>query len=161
MNIEYKYNDIQGVNEIYRSLNKQDRVFVRGGDKKNLNKNYLIDRKEFSPKHSHIVTMYMDGKPVAYCSWDRARDEKTNQYNDECYIDFAVHSDYRGRGIAKKILKHSMDIIKRDPSYKTIKWYCLSENKASNALAKKYGFKWFENRRADNDDTIHGYQYKK
>ena len=165
---EYKRNNVQGVNEVYKSLNKQDRLFVQGGNYRKNSRDYLIDPEgDFATKfinndYGFMITMYVDNKPAAYFGCFRAWDKHKKQYTDEAEIDFAVHSDYRGKGLGSKIIKKGMDEIKRNPKYKTIKWYTLVDNEASNALAKKFGFRYFETITShDKHNKLNGYIYEK
>lgn len=147
MKIQYKYNDIDSVNEIYKSFNKQDRFYVNAGRFKSNSNDYLYNPEgDFATKFIHeddfgiIVTMMMDDAPVAYACVMRAYDNDTKRYTSECELDFGVHPEYRHRGIAKKVLSHILNIVKRDKKYQTIFWNVVDENKSSIALAIKFGF---------------------
>lgn len=146
MKIEYIYNDIDSVNTIYNSFDKLDKYYLNAG--KINNKNYIINPKgDFATKYIYeddfgfIITMLIDNTPVAYVQCMRAYDTDSNKYLNTCDIDFGVHSEYRHRGIAKKILSYAFKIIKRDKKYQIINWYTVYDNKASSVLAEKIGFK--------------------
>ena len=161
MNIQYVYNDIDSVNKIYSTFDKQDKYFVNAG--RPHRSKYIINPKgDFATKYIKeddfgiIITMMMDDIPVAYACCMRAYDTDKKEYTTECDIDFGVHKDYRHRGFGKKIISHLLSILKRYNKYQTINWYTLDENKSSNALASKFGFKY-----VDSNKNVKHYVYTK
>lgn len=169
LKIRYLYNDINSVNEIWNTLSKRDKFHLCGGNVPAVKDKFFYDPKgDFATKFIHddfgiIITMTIDNKPVGFFDCFRGWDESTQSYTDVAEISFAVDPEYRGRGIATMLIKHAMSIIKRDSSYQTLEWYFTTDNKGSEALAKKFGFKQdsIDLNPRDKSTKLYKYVYKK
>lgn len=145
--IRYLHNDINSANQIWSTLSKHDKFHLCGGNVPAVKDKFFYDPDgDFATKYVHsddfgfIITMTIDNKPVGFVDCMRHWDDKQNDYTDRAEISFAVSPEYRGRGIATKLVKYAMNMIKKDPSYQIIEWYFTTDNKGSEALAKKFGF---------------------
>ena len=149
MYIRYIYNDVDSVNKIYAAMNKRDRFYIHGGKYAHNDKDYIWDPKgDFATKYvkqddfGFIVTMIVDGKPVAYFCCMRAWSEKNQQYTASSEVDFAVHPRYRGRGFGTLITRRGMSIIKKYSKFRHIEWFIVKRNRASEKLAQKNKFRY-------------------
>jgi RimJ/RimL family protein N-acetyltransferase len=167
--IRYLYNDINSVNEIWNTLSKRDKFHLCCGNVPAVKDKFFCDPKgDFATKFIHddfgiIITITIDNKPVGFFGCFRGWDESTQSYTDVAEVSFAVDPEYRGRGIATMLIKHAMTIIKRDSSYKTLEWYFTTDNKGSEALAKKFGFTYdsIKPNPRDKSTKLYEYVYKK
>lgn len=170
MKVRYIYNDINSVNQIYSSMNRRDKIYLNGAETDRVNDSYLYNpRGDFATKYikeddfGFMVTMLLDNKPVAFFECKRDWDESEEDYTTKSEISFAVHPKFRHRGIASMIIKHGMIIIKRDSRYRQIEWAANADNKASNILAQKFGFKFIKETISpqDNKTKVNIYMYDK
>lgn len=67
------------------------------------------------------------------------------------FIIMAVKDEYRGLGIASKLVSNMMDYMKKSGNLKTITWNVDFDNKASEYLANKFGFKFYKKFKSYNE----------
>ena len=81
--------------------------------------------------------LYDRNTPIAYASCTDSG--KLGLAKGDVNLGFAVHKDYRGKGLAKKLIKEAVHWFKTT-DYDTLTYIYRDGNKASESLAKKSGF---------------------
>lgn len=133
--------DIKAVNSIFDSMSNKEKIYLAGTAGSNKVPKQYVTAKEYGPKgglvSSHIV--YNGKMPVAFCDTWTWR-------NGKALITIGTRggSGFRNKGYASKALTEAIASFKSDPKLKELLYYPHSGNNASVALAKKYGFKTFE-----------------
>lgn len=112
-----KDKDIVDIKSIIKSLNKDD---YNSFD---------------TPKNAYYYEIeYKDKKPIGFVI--------LRQYNNESAdISIAVSPEYRRLGIAERLAKNAISVAKKDDNLYYLYWGALKNNKKSQELAKKMGFK--------------------
>lgn len=150
-------------NEIVRSLSNKEKDFLGAPQHED-----WIEKDYEAQISSNLAKRWVQYSgvskiPVSFIEvWDNGGTEF-----GEVAIATRSGDEYRGKGYASKNVKTAMDWYNRY-GYKKLselRWYVAKENEASNALAKKYGFKQSSYAKLigkpefDKDDNV--YVYKK
>ena len=144
--VKFVIDDIPSVNKVWRSLSKEDRIHLCGGNVPAVKDKYLNDPEgDFAKKFIYddfgfILTLLIDSEPAGFVDVMRAWDGK--KYITKSEISMAIVPKWRGRGFGKKLVSQAMSMVKDNSDYKTIEWYATEDNIASNKLAESNGFKF-------------------
>lgn len=136
------------VNDIVRSLSKQERGFLGAEEGKDwIDKG--AERETLQNKAATFVSKHND-VPVSFV-------EVWTNGGDVGQIALATRNDpkYRGKGYASKNVEQALKWCDRygKTSIKELEWIADRNNKASVALGKKYGF-------VEDDPNKHGHDWK-
>lgn len=93
---------------------------------------------DYKSKKMYYQSVYYDGdNPIGFV-FTRSFDEEGRH---SLTISVALNPDYRGKGLALKMVKDVLNTIKQDKSIYQIYWGADMDNKGSIELAKRAGFK--------------------
>jgi RimJ/RimL family protein N-acetyltransferase len=126
------YSTSKDVNDIIKSMNKDDRDKVLAGS------DHYLNKEEGSSVVKRIIKK-VDGKPVAF--FDLLED------GEELQLALGTRSGkkYRGKGYGSEVTKQAMDWVEKNKhklKQKRIVWGVRKDNTASIRLAEKNGFKY-------------------
>ena len=112
-----------GVDEIMKSLPKEEHDFIITGRYEN-----------YHPKYRDV--MRINGKPVAFIECSTFK--KYKNYREVCIV---CRPGYRHRGYPTALIARAISYAKLDESIHKLVWFADRRNKASIGLAKSNGFK--------------------
>lgn len=93
---------------------------------------------DYKSKKMYYQSVYYDGdNPIGFV-FTRSFDEEGRH---SLTISVALNPDYRGKGLALKMVRDVLNTIKQDKSIYQIYWGADMDNKGSIELAKRAGFK--------------------
>lgn len=139
--------DRKAVNEIYRSMSKQEKKFLAGEiDSKRIPRQY-VSAEEYGPKGTSVrnTIVYYKGKPVAFVDvWNNRKGI------GEIALGTRGGDQYRRKGFATKAIDDTMKWYKKS-NLDQLQWNAEKANTSSVNMSKKYGFK---ERGYDGDDRV-------
>lgn len=129
------------VNSIFNSMSDKEKINLAGTAGSNKVPKQYVSKKEYGPKSSLINThiVYNGKMPVAFCDlW--------NFNNGRALIAVGTRGGkgFRNKGYASRALTEGINSFKANPNLKELDYYVHAGNDASISLARKYGFKVFE-----------------
>lgn len=144
-------------NDIVGSLTFKEKKLL--GASTNKNEKWIPKDKELEYSASLIKRIIIENKDLPVSFIEIWADRNSNTGN----IAIATRSGkkYRGKGYASEAVKLGIDWYNKYGSrkIKELKWEAHKSNAASNALAKKYGFK--QVKRINHNDDWNYYSYSK
>jgi hypothetical protein len=131
----------KAVNDIFNSMSDQEKIHLAGEAGSSRVPKEYVSAKEYGPKGQIMdsVVIYNGKIPVAFC------DIWAGQ-NGRGFIAIGTRGGqaFRGKGYASKALQESIKAFNNMPQLKELDYYPHAGNIASINLAKKHGFKVFE-----------------
>ena len=106
-----------------------------------LHEKTLDERKMWFSEHtgSHkIIVAEIDGKAVGYASLSPYRQKEA--YKSTVELSIYVDVNFRGRGIAKTLMREILEIARSDKSLHNVVSVITSGNEASEKLSPGFGF---------------------
>lgn len=110
---------------VYDSLTQDDKDLMMGKGSSFKNTPNIYYRKIYMDSDNKTPTGFTD----LY---------KFPKDKDTVVLVYAVHDNFRGKGLANKIIQDTISFCKKDKNINTIIWRTDKENSASNYLAKKF-----------------------
>ena len=137
MNIRYTEKaDLQNLLDIYNY------EVVNGTATFDLNPKSLTDWEKWFEDHSvgnhFALTAEEDGKAIGYVTLSGYREKEA--YIQTTELSVYVHPDYRGRGIATKLINRTVEIARSRGDVHTIISVITGSNEASLKMHEKLGF---------------------
>lgn len=91
-----------------------------------------------SDEHHPIVVGIIDGVVAGYASLSPYRPKEA--YKSTVELSIYIHQEYRGRGVASKLMAHILDHAKETDTLHTVVSVITAGNAASTALHERFGF---------------------
>lgn len=132
----------EDIDSVYNRLSKKEKALI--GDDENAKEYLSTDEGEYVVKR---LVDRSDDKPVAFL------DMMTSTKPGELIVTVATDPDYRGQGRAEKLARKGIKWFDKNGAkygFEYLDWGFYEENKASQKVAEKVGFKFFK----QNDDWI-------
>lgn len=148
--------DANAVNDIYKTLSKDDKRRLMGGD----SPSKFTTQEDYNKTVATFILKHKDTPVSAFDVW--SEDDGTGKYKGQVAVSVLTRSgkDYRQKGYASKAVKRGMDWLDNNPEIKTVYWDVRRDNAGSIALAKKHGFKEMPNT-TDPEWTAYWKRYKR
>lgn len=132
----------KAVNDIFNSMSDQEKIHLAGEAGSSRVPKEYVSAKEYGPKGTiaDSVVIYNGKTPVAFCDiW--------GSQGNRGFIAIGTRGGnaFRGKGYASKALSEAIKSFYANPNLKELDYYPHQGNTASINLAKKFGFKEFEN----------------
>lgn len=150
--------DANAVNDIYKTLSRDDKRKVMGGDSPKA----FTNQDEFNHTLASFVLKHKDVPVSSFAVW--SEDDGSGKYKGEVALSLMTRSgkDYRGKGYASKAVQAGMKWLDDNPEITTAYWDVRKDNVASIALAKKHGFTEMKELPYDDPDwTMYEKRYKR
>ena len=129
-----KRSNLDDVNTVFKSLSGKDK-YMMGFDE---NDKIMYSKKDPSTYENlgKAFIKKVNDKPVAFLTIDKAQ-------NGYAQIAVATDPRHRGKGYSSELVKRGQEWIEKygNGEYKGLEWWAYNDNAASNATAKKNGFK--------------------
>ena len=91
-----------------------------------------------SDEHHPIVVGTIDGIVAGYASLSPYRTK--DAFKSTVELSIYIHQEYRGRGVASKLMAHILDHAKETDTLHTVVSVITAGNAASTALHERFGF---------------------
>ena len=91
-----------------------------------------------SDEHHPIVVGTVDGIVAGYASLSPYRTK--DAFKSTVELSIYIHQEYRGRGVASKLMAHILDHAKETDTLHTVVSVITAGNAASTALHERFGF---------------------
>ena len=91
-----------------------------------------------SDEHHPIVVGTVDGILAGYASLSPYRTK--DAFKSTVELSIYIHQEYRGRGVASKLMAHILDHAKETDTLHTVVSVITAGNAASTALHERFGF---------------------
>lgn len=132
----------KAVNEIFNTMTNTEKIHLAGEAGSSRVPKEYVSAEEYGPKGTSIenVIIYQGKTPVSFCDvWANSPGRG--------YICIGTRggAEYRGKGYASKALSEAIKLFKDNPNLNELDYYPHQGNASSINLAKKFGFKEFEN----------------
>lgn len=89
-------------------------------------------------KHHPIIVGTVDDVVAGYASLSPYR--MKDAFKSTVELSIYIHQDYRGNGIATKLMSHILDMAKRDESLHNVVSVITAGNEGSTKLHERFGF---------------------
>lgn len=136
----------EDIDSVYNRLSKKEKALI--GDDENAKEYLSTDEGEYVVKR---LVDRSDDKPVAFL------DMMTSTKPGELIVTVATDPDYRGQGRAEKLARKGIKWFDKNGAkygFEYLDWGFYEENKASQKVAEKVGFKFFKQ---DDDWIVYRY----
>lgn len=144
--IEIRYTrNRKDVNNIYNTMTTKDKIFLAGEIGNPVAPKEYASAKEYGRKGSLLfhAILYKNNIPVAFADvFEHKGAEKTG----EVCIGTRNGRQYRRKGYGTMVINEAVNWFKNQSKLKELRWYAHSGNDASISLAKKTGFKKFNDK---------------
>ena len=91
-----------------------------------------------SDEHHPIIVGTVDGVVAGYASLSPYRPKEA--YKSTVELSIYIHQEYRGKGVASKLMAHILDHAKATDTLHTVVSVITAGNAASTALHERFGF---------------------
>ena len=91
-----------------------------------------------SDEHHPIIVGTIDGVVAGYASLSPYRPKEA--YKSTVELSIYIHQEYRGKGVASKLMAHILDHAKATDTLHTVVSVITAGNAASTALHERFGF---------------------
>lgn len=130
--------DLQELTDIYNY------EVVNGVATFDLEPKTLEERKVWFDNHSSdkhpLIVAEMDGKVAGYASLSKYRDKEA--YASTVELSVYINPDYRGQGVAAKLMEQILKMAKQEESIHTVVSVITAGNEVSAKLHRKFGFEY-------------------
>jgi len=132
----------QAVNEIFSTMTNSEKIHLAGEAGSSRVPKEYVSKEEYGPKGTSIenVIIYKGKTPVSFC--DIWANKPGRGY---ICIGTRGGEEYRGKGYASKALSEAIKLFDKNKNLDELDYYPHKDNIESINLAKKFGFKEFEN----------------
>ena len=138
---EMSESDAKSVNKIFSTMSKKDKELL------GVKRDELIEDEDSREKIGYTFVNKYKNKPVSFIYMENW------QYDTTANIVIGTDPKHRNKGMASKAVEKGIEWFKNNPELDTLEWKAFSNNKASRALAKKYGFEYIDYLSSDDDIT--------
>lgn len=153
-NIEIRYTrNRRDVNNIYDTMTTKDKIFLAGEIGNPIAPKEYVTAREYGRKGSLLfhVMVYSNNVPVAFAD---VFEHKCVKGTGEVCVGTRNGKQYRRRGYGSMVISEIIKWFKTESKLKEIRWYAHSGNEASINLAKKMGFKKYNDKGEFNGEFV-------